>query len=184
MNVELYRLMKIVGNLLAATALLLLVTNCGSGANDEPKPLSEGERLTIGDTVETDTGTIAIRSFEALTTAEDDEVQPRDGFSFAVIELKGCVSSGQNRVMTIYATDVQLQLADGSLLVPTRSVRDPSLQPLTHVEGGDCASGHLTYKRPELANLAKLRFAVVEDKRIFGFGKFLQCVLKARIIIF
>lgn len=146
---------------LAVTVGLLALTSCGSDGADESKPLSEGGRLTIGDTVETETGTVTIRSYEVLQTAEDDEVQPPDGRSFAVVDMEGCVDSGRGGVVTIYSEDVHLQLTDGTLLAFTRSAKEPALQPTTSVRAGNCARGFLTFAVPRDSQAERVIYEVI-----------------------
>ena len=142
---------------LAATVLLLVLTSCGSDGGADPKPLKEGRRLTTGDTVETEVGSVTIRSYEVLVTGEDDEVQPPAGFIFAVIEMEGCVT--RPGVVTIYADDVQLELIDGTRLIPTRAAREPALPQRTNVQSGNCARGFpdLRSARAVRGNLRDIR---------------------------
>ena len=134
-------------HVLAGVILVVAVTSCGG--DDASAPPREGGPLAISDTAETETGTVTIRSYEVLVTAKDDEVQPREGFTFAVIEVEGCVSSERAGVFTINANDVQLQLPDGTRLSPIRSAMEPALQPTTNVMAGDCVRGFLTYGMPD-----------------------------------
>ena len=139
--------LKTLVHVLTGVILVVAMTSCGG--DDASAPPREGGPLAISDTAETETGTVTIRSYEVLVTAQDDEVQPREGFTFAVIEVEGCVSSAPGGLVTIYANDVHLQLPDGTQLSPTRSAREPALQPITNVQAGECARGFLTYGIPD-----------------------------------
>lgn len=164
LSMEYLRGLKTVVYGLAGFVLLLVLTSCGG--DDDSVPATDGGQLTIGDTVETETGTVTIRSYEVLVAAEDDEVQPPAGFSFAVVEMEGCVSRTLAGVVTIYAEDVQLELADGTRLAATRAAREPALQPITNVQSGDCARGFLTYGVPEGSEPALVTYEVIPRSRV------------------
>ena len=164
MSTERLRGLKSVVYGLAGVVLLLVLTSCGG--DDDSVPAKEGGPLTIGDTVETETGTVTIRSYEVLVAGEDDEVQPPAGFTFTVIEMEGCVSRTLAGVVTIYAEDVQLELADGTRLAATRAAREPALEPITNVQSGDCARGFLTYGVPEGSEPVSVTYEVIPRTRV------------------
>ena len=156
--------LKAVVYVLTGTILAVVLTSCGS--DEAPAPHLEGGFLLISETAETKTGSATIRSFELLVTAQHDEVQPRVGFIFAVIEMEGCVSGARSGAIRIYADDIQLLLTDDTRLSPTRAVREPALQQITIVRAGTCARGFLTYGVPRDSKAAFVIYEVVPRPQV------------------
>jgi hypothetical protein len=68
---------------------------------------------------------------------------------FAVVDFEGCVDSQREGVVTLYPSDVVLELSDGSEANATRAVQEPSLTEDTPVPSGECVRGNIAFEVPE-----------------------------------
>lgn len=150
-----------------ATALLaallggaFLLAGCGDDDGDDTANSTPGAPLTIGETFRSDSGSIAVLSFDPDVTSEGT-TQPQEGNVFASAEVEACVASSQGGTITFRQEDLTVELDDGASRAPTGlAIVEPALVSRP-ISAGDCASGFVTYEVPEDATAQAVVFQAI-----------------------